>query len=39
MTTVPRIGDAAPDFTATALVGTEFKKVSLGDYKGTLVFL
>jgi peroxiredoxin (alkyl hydroperoxide reductase subunit C) len=39
MTTVPAIGAAAPDFSVTALVGEEFKTVSLGDYKGKWVLL
>ncbi len=33
------IGKKAPDFKATALVGNQFKEVSLGDYKGKYVVL
>lgn len=33
------VGKLAPDFTAEALVGTEFKQVSLADYKGKWVVL
>ena len=29
-----RVGQAAPDFTATAVVDQEFKTVKLSDYKG-----
>ena len=34
-----RIGGAAPEFSVDALVGTEFKKVSLSDYAGKYVVL
>jgi len=34
-----RVGHQAPDFTATALVGTEFKEISLKDYAGKYVVL
>src|SRR3989338_4731154 len=34
-----RIGGPAPGFTADALVGDEFKKVSLSDYAGKYVVL
>lgn len=34
-----QIGHAAPDFTAEAVVGKDFKKVSLKDYKGKWVCL
>jgi len=34
-----RIRRQAPDFTATAVVDNEFKKVSLSDYKGKWVYL
>ncbi len=34
-----QIGQAAPDFTATAVVDGEFKQVSLADYKGKKVVL
>eukprot|EP01125_Pyxidicula_operculata_P023053 TRINITY_DN9771_c0_g1_i1.p1 TRINITY_DN9771_c0_g1~~TRINITY_DN9771_c0_g1_i1.p1 ORF type:complete len:257 (+),score=75.73 TRINITY_DN9771_c0_g1_i1:53-823(+) len=36
---VARVGAAAPAFTAEAVVGKEFKKVSLADYKGKYVVL
>jgi peroxiredoxin (alkyl hydroperoxide reductase subunit C) len=34
-----RIQSAAPDFKATAVVGEEFKQISLSDYKGKYVLL
>ena len=34
-----KIGNKAPDFKATALVGKDFKDVSLADYKGKYVVL
>lgn len=34
-----RIGRAAPDFAARALVGGEFKAIRLSDYKGHWVVL
>ena len=33
------IGQAAPDFKATAVVNGQFKDVSLSDYKGKYVVL
>ncbi|MCS6927843.1 MAG: peroxiredoxin, partial [Candidatus Binatia bacterium] len=33
------VGKKAPDFKATALVGKEFKEISLSDYKGKYVVL
>lgn len=33
------VGQRAPDFTCPALVGTEFRDVSLADYRGKWVFL
>lgn len=35
----PKIGQPAPDFKTTALVGKNFKEVSLSDYKGKYVVL
>ncbi len=34
-----QVGQKAPDFTAEAVVGKEFKKISLSDYKGKYVVL
>ncbi|MEL6248685.1 MAG: peroxiredoxin [Cyanobacteria bacterium J06648_16] len=34
-----RVGQAAPDFTATAVVGQEFKTIKLSDYQGQYVVL
>lgn len=34
-----RVGQAAPDFTATAVVDQEFKTIKLSDYKGKYVVL
>lgn len=34
-----RVGEPAPDFTLDAVVGKDFKKVSLGDYRGKWVVL
>merc|ERR1712000_242571 len=34
-----RIGQEAPDFTATAVVGTEFKEITLSSYRGKYVVL
>lgn len=34
-----RVGQAAPDFTATAVVDQEFKEVKLSDYRGKYVVL
>src|SRR5215203_5364481 len=34
-----RVGQQAPDFTATAVVDQEFKKVKLSDYRGKYVVL
>ena len=33
------IGQAAPDFSATAVVNNEFKDIKLSDYKGKFVVL
>eukprot|EP01128_Nolandella_sp_AFSM9_P011946 TRINITY_DN8830_c0_g1_i1.p2 TRINITY_DN8830_c0_g1~~TRINITY_DN8830_c0_g1_i1.p2 ORF type:complete len:219 (-),score=82.97 TRINITY_DN8830_c0_g1_i1:180-773(-) len=38
-TVVPSIGQPAPEFTATAVVGSEFKEIKLSDYKGKYVVL
>jgi len=34
-----RVGQAAPDFTATAVVDQEFKTIKLSDYRGKYVVL
>lgn len=34
-----QVGQKAPDFTADAVVGKQFKKISLSDYKGKYVVL
>ena len=34
-----RVGQQAPDFTATAVVDQEFKEISLSQYRGTYVVL
>jgi peroxiredoxin 2/4 len=34
-----QVGSPAPDFSADAVVGGEFKKVGLADYKGKWVVL
>ncbi len=34
-----RVGQAAPDFTATAVVDQEFKTLKLSDYRGKYVVL
>jgi peroxiredoxin 2/4 len=34
-----KVGEPAPDFTLDAVVGTEFKKISLSDYRGKWVVL
>lgn len=34
-----QVGSKAPEFSADAVVGAEFKKVSLADYKGKWVVL
>lgn len=34
-----QVGSRAPDFSADAVVGTEFKSVKLADYKGKWVAL
>ena len=34
-----QVGSPAPDFSADAVVGSEFKKVSLAGYKGKWVVL
>ena len=34
-----RVGQAAPDFTATAVVDQEFKTINLSDYRGKYVVL
>lgn len=34
-----RVGQKAPDFTATAVVDQEFKEISLSQYKGKYVVL
>jgi len=39
LTTIPPVGSSAPDFTATALMGKEFKDVSLSTYKGKWLVL
>jgi peroxiredoxin 2/4 len=39
MTNFPRIGHLAPDFTAVAVVGQEFRTVSLANYRGNYVVL
>ncbi|HTG81019.1 MAG TPA: peroxiredoxin [Geobacteraceae bacterium] len=35
----PKVGEAAPNFTLEAVVGKDFKKVSLSDYRGKWVIL
>jgi putative cytosolic thioredoxin peroxidase len=35
----PQIGKPAPDFSSTAVVNGQFKKVSLSDYKGKYLVL
>jgi peroxiredoxin 2/4 len=37
--TVAKVGEPAPDFTLEAVVGKEFKKISLADYRGKWVVL
>jgi peroxiredoxin (alkyl hydroperoxide reductase subunit C) len=39
MTECLRVGQAAPDFTATAVVDQEFKTIKLSDYRGKYVVL
>ena len=39
MTTTLRVGQKAPDFTATAVVDQEFKEISLSQYRGKYVVL
>ncbi|MEB3292168.1 MAG: peroxiredoxin [Synechococcales bacterium] len=39
MSTCLRVGQAAPDFTATAVVDQEFKDIKLSDYRGKYVVL
>ena len=39
MSTIARIGKPAPQWTATAVVGSDFKDISLSDYKGKYVVL
>jgi peroxiredoxin (alkyl hydroperoxide reductase subunit C) len=39
MSSVARVGKAAPQWTAEAVVGVDFKTVSLSDYKGKYVVL
>ncbi|MFN6257938.1 redoxin domain-containing protein, partial [Microcystis sp.] len=34
-----RVGQAAPDFTATAVFDQEFKTIKLSDYRGKYVVL
>ena len=34
-----RVGQPAPDFTATAVVDQEFKTIKLSDYRGQYVIL
>ncbi|MEM6598890.1 MAG: redoxin domain-containing protein, partial [Cyanobacteria bacterium P01_C01_bin.69] len=34
-----RVGQSAPDFTATAVVDQEFKTIKLSDYRGRYVVL
>ncbi|MGB3669519.1 MAG: redoxin domain-containing protein, partial [Phormidesmis sp.] len=34
-----RVGQSAPDFTATAVVDQEFKTIKLSDYRGKYVVL
>ncbi|MCP5502923.1 MAG: peroxiredoxin [Leptospiraceae bacterium] len=36
---MPQVTSQAPDFTATAVVGSEFKTIKLSDYKGKWVVL
>ncbi len=35
----PRVGQLAPDFTATAVIDQEFKSIKLSDYRGKYVVL
>ena len=39
MTECLRVGQSAPDFTATAVVDQEFKTLKLSDYRGKYVVL
>ncbi len=34
-----QVGQPAPDFTATAVVGREFKEIRMSDYRGRYVVL